>query len=633
MWKEHLKAENLRQKAAELRQQGFKPGCDDMTAKSAELWITINGESLLKDLNHGSYVPMPAMGFRTAKVDGSFRTLTRLTAIDMIIQRAFLDALSEDCENRFSEFSYAYRRNRGQAAALAKYCEYGTAYRFAAKVDPADCYGSMDHQVLRTALDDFFHDKTLTSQLMRFAMMPILEDGMLRERDRGIPQGLPLGPLLCNIYFHTMDKYMESQGIVFLRYADDIVLFANDRAFLSEAVKTTGDYLTEELKLSINKRKSAMDVPTGLKFLGSRFMADRDGVLVLDQNESLPTAYHAWYSRPIRNPGRDYHILSDGILRQRDFSLLLETEKGNESIPLMNTDSINVFSSVIFDSGFLRAAAGKGITVNLFDSHGHLVGRFLPNAPLRSPLTTAAQLEAYYALPERLRLAAAFVLGSIHNLRLVIRYYQKNRAEPLYVETLERVDSLERKIKACEEQDALMILEAQVRAAYYACFDRFIEGDAFRFERRSRRPPRNPVNAMLSFGNTILYSYFATEINKTALDVRVGFLHATNARRESLNLDLAELFKPLVVDRTVFRLINRKQIRPQEHFERVENGGVYLNAEGKRIFLEELNNKLHTRIKEHGRSLTYLELMTEEVRKLVRHFKTGEEYKPFKQVR
>ena len=138
---------------------------------------------------------------------------------------------------------------------------------------------------------------------------------------------------------------------------------------------------------------------------------------------------------------------------------------------------------------------------------------------------------------------------------------------------------------------------------------------------------------MLSFGNTVLYSYLATEINKTALDVRVGFLHATNARPESLNLDLAEIFKPLVVDRTVFTLINRRQLSVKRHFETVENGGVYLSAEGKRLFLTALNDKLHSRQNDKGVSRNYLQLMNEEVRKLVRHFKTGEKYSPFKQVR
>ena len=153
------------------------------------------------------------------------------------------------------------------------------------------------------------------------------------------------------------------------------------------------------------------------------------------------------------------------------------------------------------------------------------------------------------------------------------------------------------------------------------------------YEKRSRRPPRNEVNAMISFGNTLLHSHLATEIGKTALDVRVGFLHATNARLESLNLDVAELFRPLIVDRTVFALVNRRQLRPALHFQTMDNGGVYLTAEGKRLFLTEYYDKLHARVKVDGVSRSYAEIMREEVRKLVRHFRLGEPYKPFKQLR
>ena len=192
----------------------------------------------------------------------------------------------------------------------------------------------MDYPVLRSALERFWGDGVLVRQLMRFAMMPMMEDGGLHQRDRGIPQGSPLGPLFCNVYFHELDLYIESRGMAFLRYADDIVLFANDRASLAEAVEKVGEYMTDRLKLTINRRKSAMDAPLRLKYLGCRFMADRNGILVLDQSESVPAACHAWHSRSIQNPGRTYHILSDGILRQRDYSLLMEAEERKEDIPI-----------------------------------------------------------------------------------------------------------------------------------------------------------------------------------------------------------------------------------------------------------------------------------------------------------
>ena len=633
MWKKDLTGDLLLRKAQELRAGGFKPGADDMNARSAELWFSINGDRLLKTLRQGDYLPMPVMGFRTAKKDGSFRRLTRLTAIDTVIQRALLEILQPVCEASFSEYSYAFRPGRGTGAALERFAQYGSAHRFAARLDPSDCFGSLDHKVLAGSLDAFFGDRELTRLLMAFAAAPTLEDGELRDRERGIPQGAPLSPLLCNLYLHSLDRYIQDLGVPFLRYADDVVIFGNDQKELEARAGQITAFLEEELRLTLNRRKYVLDAPFHIRFLGRRFLVGKDGFLTMDQGESLPAAYHAWQSKPIKNPGRTAHILSDGILRQRDYALLLETETGTRDLPILNTDCINIFSSVVFDSGFLRAAASHGITVNLFDQHGRLEGTFTPARPLRSPRTTFAQLSAYYDDASRRALAAAFVQASLHNLRLVIRYYNKNFPDPFYDETLSTLKSLELAVKEKPEHPQLLLLEARIREAYYRCFDRFTGGGPFAFVRRSRRPPRDPINAMMSFGNTVLYSYLATEINKSPLDVRVGFLHATNARAESLNLDLAELFKPLVVDRTIFTLINRRQLSVKRHFETTENGGVWLSPEGKRLFLEALNDKLHARLSDKGVSRTYLELMTEEVRKLARHFKTGEKYKPFKQVR
>ena len=140
------------------------------------------------------------------------------------------------------------------------------------------------------------------------------------------------------------------------------------------------------------------------------------------------------------------------------------------------------------------------------------------------------------------------------------------------------------------------------------------------------------VNAMISFGNTALYSLIATEIQKTALDVRVGFLHATNTRKHSLNLDLAEIFKPLLVDRVVLSLINKGEITPA-HFEVMENDAVYFTTAGKRIFLSAFYEKLDTVITVGDQKMSYDSVIKEEIRKLIRHFRDKGKYKGFRQVR
>jgi len=120
------------------------------------------------------------------------------------------------------------------------------------------------------------------------------------------------------------------------------------------------------------------------------------------------------------------------------------------------------------------------------------------------------------------------------------------------------------------------------------------------------------------------------EIYKSRLDIRIGFLHATNRRAESLNLDVAEVFRPVIAERVVFSLINRHMLDEQRHFEIPESGGVYLNKEGKKIFVTEFEEKIHSRITTGGVSASYGDLIKLELQKLTRRFEKGEEYKAFK---
>ena len=152
----------------------------------------------------------------------------------------------------------------------------------------------------------------------------------------------------------------------------------------------------------------------------------------------------------------------------------------------------------------------------------------------------------------------------------------------------------------------------------------------FIFEKRTRRPPQNPLNALISFGNVFLYRRIATEIHKTALDIRIGFVHATNNRSESLNLDIAEIFKPIIVDRAIFTAIHNMEIRAEEHFAKEGENGIYLNKEGKRIFIRELERKLYQKISVDGKRITYDTLIRNEIRKVLHMVQKGEKYKPFK---
>ena len=632
MIKQIANKEILIDKAEMLKKRDFKPGSDGMTASGAELWIEINGKRLCREIENGSYEPMPAMSFKIAKKSSGFRGISKLTAIDSVIQYAAIDAVSEICEEHFSPKSFAYRQGKGIGAAIEMFCLNARSFRFAAKVDPTACFDNIDYDTLENAVNDIIGSKKVASLLMRFARMPYMENDEIINPEKGIIQGAPISPLLCNIYLNELDKFMESNGIEFIRYADDVVIFANTLDETRKSCDKIREFLKNKLKLDVNERKFKIDSPVNMKYLGYRFSADKKGVIALEADAPDKTSYRLWHESELYNGKGITDILSNGILRQKDYSLIFESDSRKINIPVESVDVINIYSDVVFDSGFLKKAFNSGIEINVFEKSGKLIGTFSPFTSLKSPKMTHEMLNAYYNEARRLEFAKQFVLGSIHNLRLNIRYYNKQNPSDFFEKAVNKTYETAKEIKEADSYEKLLILEAKVRGVYYSCFDSFIENEDFCFEKRSRKPPRNEVNAMMSFGNTVLYNLIATEINKSSLDIRIGFLHAANNRKASLNLDVAELFKPLIVDRTVFTLVNRNLIK-KCHFEHNENGAVMLSREGKQIFLKAFYEKLDTVITEKDKKMNYRRIIKAEIFKISGCIRENKKYSSFRQVR
>lgn len=624
--------ENLLLAAKELKKRGFRPGFDNMDAQGAEIWIELNYERLLLDLKSGRYKPMPALGFQTAKTSGGYRKLSRLTALDSILQMSANTVLAPWNDKYFSDYSFAYRTGRGTGAAIRTYTTMAQTYPCVAKLDVISCFDNINWERLETCIRGFYNDKKLTQLLMAMGKTPLLEDGELQSRTKGILQGGPISGLLCNLYYHPLDCMLEQGKIPFIRYADDLVLFSENMEELKKRNKLVLDYLEQEMYLTRNDRKCQMTSSDSIRYLGYKFRRDKRGVIALESESGTVSAYYHWNESQFRDNQRNIDILSDGILRQKDFSLRFETDTEKTIIPPETTDIVNVYSSVVFDSNFLKAAFRSGVTVNVFDRDGKLLGSFLPNTKLRSPRLTHSQLMAYYNEKERLTLARDIVRASTHNAVLNIRYYNKQYHDAFYDQILNALTELDKKVKGVRTYETLLILEASTRELYYDCYDHFLMSDEFVYGKRSRRPPENEFNAMLSFGNTVLYNLIATEINKSPLDIRIGFLHATNSRLQSLNLDLAELFKPLVVDRTILSLVNRGAIHT-DCFTHNENGSVYLNEEGKHVFLRSFYLKLETQLTIDDRKMNYYQIIREEVAKMVRYFRNESPYRAFRQVR
>lgn len=267
------------------------------------------------------------------------------------------------------------------------------------------------------------------------------------------------------------------------------------------------------------------------------------------------------------------------------------------------------------------------IILHFYNYYGYYAGSYYPREHLNSGYMILRQAEHYLDSTKRLELAKEFVVGAAKNIEQTIRYYLNRGKDLQNIE--DQIKNLEQRINECSNIDELMAIEGNIREYYYETFDEIIQKPEFKFEERTRRPPKNNLNTLISFGNSLMYTTCLSEIYKTHLDPRIGFLHATNFRKFTLNLDVAEVFKPIIVDRVIFTLLGRNIIK-DEDFEKT-TGGLLMKEKAKKDFVQEFENKLRTTIKHRklGRNVSYRSLIRMELYKLQKHLMSEENYQAF----
>lgn len=322
------------------------------------------------------------------------------------------------------------------------------------------------------------------------------------------------------------------------------------------------------------------------------------------------------------------YVFSSGRLKRKDNTLFFETENGDKKfIPVENVKEIFAFGEIDINTKALNFLAQKEIILHYFNYYGYYTGSFYPREHYNSGYMILKQAEAYLNEEERLFLAKRFIEGAAKNTLKILKYYRR-RGKQLQNQ-IKEIERLITELKKYNFVDKAMAIEGQIKQTYYEAFDSMLENSEFRFEERSKRPPKNELNAMISFANSLIYTYVLSEIYQTHLDPRIGYLHTTNYRRFTLNLDVAEIFKPVIGDRTVISLINKSVIKSTD-FER-KFDGIMLNEKGKRKLLEALENRLKQTIKHSKirRQVSYRRLIRLELYKLEKHLIGEEEYEPF----
>lgn len=325
---------------------------------------------------------------------------------------------------------------------------------------------------------------------------------------------------------------------------------------------------------------------------------------------------------------RNYYITTDGRIRRKDNTVYFESSDTRKFLPVTDIDALYLLGEIDINSKALNFLGQNNITIHLFNYYGFYTGSFYPREYLPSGYCTVNQVKKYLDNDARLGIAKEIIDSASYNILKNIKYYNARRDGKLdnAIQSIENERNIIQNAISIEE---LMGIEGRIRDSYYDTFPVITKGK-FLLAKRIKRPPDNAMNTLISFGNSLLYTTVLSEIYHTQLNPTVSFLHQPGERRFSLSLDISEIFKPIIVDRVIFKLVNDGIISESDFTK--ELNFCHLRDSGRKAFLKEYDDKLSTTISHRklGRQVSYRRLIRLECYKLLKHVNGIEQYEGFR---
>lgn len=317
---------------------------------------------------------------------------------------------------------------------------------------------------------------------------------------------------------------------------------------------------------------------------------------------------------------RTFYIFSSGKLGRKENTLCLVTSEGKRFIPVTQVEQIYLFGETTLNTKLINFLSQNGILLHFFNYYGFYTGTFYPRETNISGTVIVKQVEHYLDSSERLYLAKEFISSAIHNIHRILEKREHEKEISL-------LKKYEEEVKEAKSINEVMLIEAKARRVYYSTFEKITNWE---FGERTFRPPENPLNALISFGNSMLYTVVLKEIYHTQLNPAISFLHEPFERRFSLALDISEIFKPIIVDKLIFRLINEKILKPSDFLKEVNF--AYLTENGRKAFIYHFDKLLESTIyhRKLRRKVKYKTLIRLELYKLIKHLLGEKKYKGLK---
>lgn len=641
---------------AHVAASSVAPGADGVTPDDVSIDHGTFVQELRDDLESGNYQPRELLGFARPKPSGGLRALAIPTVRDRCAQRAACALLGPSIDSLLEDCSYAYRKGFSRShAATAIRRAYEQGYRYVLDADIEGFFDAVDWKRMAGKLRALFPYEPLVDVIEQWLAAPVVFNGKHIARQRGLPQGAPISPLLANLFLDEFDEELLGRDYRLVRYADDFVVLCRN---LAEAERARDDAQSalHELGLQLNEGKTAITTfDAGFSYLGFLFCRS----LVVEHKKEVPkqtdvaappeVSRLSWLAQvPLRDIRAIAPATASGsptgapqVLPLADVSpesrqdarplylsgprtrtsrkgdiLVVERENGAPvEIAIREVSHVVLIGPVNLTMPVLLSLAREQIPVYACRASGELDVPLVMQAP--DWRVWARQGEWASDRQNCLTAARTIVQAKLHNSSTIaVRFKFADAAA-----AAQRMRGLERAAITAADVDALRGLEGKGAALYFAALrDSLPPGWGFR--QRLRQPPPDPVNAMLSFGYTLLYGHASTALIAAGLNPRVGFFHREHGAYHALACDLQEEFRHLV-DALVWAMVQRSEVRLR-NFTASDDGRFpcLMTKQMRRKFIGRFEERLAATFRPAGwaREISYQEFLAHQatsVRELV----------------
>ena len=268
-----LNRRNIREACKQVVSNQGSAGVDGMSVKALPTYLKANQSRITNEIINGQYCPQSILGVEIPKENGKTRLLGIPTVVDRVLQQAVHQVISSRFELEFKEHSYGFRPNRDAHHAIQQAQKnIHEGYDYIVDIDLKSFFDEVDHGILLELLYAKVKCPMTLRLIRKWLTAPMLIQGKLVKRSRGVPQGSPLSPLLSNIMLHELDQELEKRNHRYVRYADDFSIYLKSKKAARRVGNSIYLFLKNKLRLPINREKSGIRKPVQFKILGHQFV-------------------------------------------------------------------------------------------------------------------------------------------------------------------------------------------------------------------------------------------------------------------------------------------------------------------------------------------------------------------------